>query len=107
MVVCGVISQYDGGLDQPELGPRFLHQLLYKRCRIEGVLARDYLHRMDEMLATVGPWVRDGSLRFEQSIIDGFERLPAVLGELFEGRHRGKVVVRDIDSQSGPVVGVR
>ena len=94
IVVCGVISQYDGQLDAPELGPRFLHHFLYQRCLMQGILARDYVHRMDEMLARVTPWVREGSLKFETTVLPGFERLPQALGELFEGRHRGKVLVQ-------------
>lgn len=93
IVICGVMSQYDGGLDAPELGPRFTHHFLYQRCRMQGILARDYLHRMDEMLRIVGPWVKRGEMTFEETRIQGFERLPATLGELFEGVHRGKVVV--------------
>jgi NADPH-dependent curcumin reductase CurA len=94
IVICGVISQYDGQLDAPELGPRFLHHFLYQRCRMQGILARDYMHRMDEMLRVLTPWVKDGSLKFETTVLQGFERLPQTLGELFEGRHRGKVLVQ-------------
>jgi NADPH-dependent curcumin reductase CurA len=94
IVVCGVISQYDGQLDEPELGPRFLHHFLYQRCRMQGILARDYTHRMDELLHRLAPWVADGSLKFEQTIVQGFDKLPQTLGELFDGIHQGKVLVR-------------
>lgn len=93
IVICGTISQYSGGLDQPEMGPRFLHHMLYQRATIQGMLARDYLHRMDEMLRIVGPWVRDGEIVFEQTIVPGFEQLPATLQRLFTGEHRGKLLV--------------
>ena len=62
IVICGTISQYSGGLDTPELGPRFLHHMLYQRATIQGMLARDYAHRMDEMLRVVGPMVQRGKL---------------------------------------------
>ena len=94
IVICGAISQYSGGLDEPELGPRLLHHLLYQRATIQGMLARDYLHRMDEMLRIVGPWVQAGEIVFEETIVDGFEHLPATLGRLFSGDHRGKMLVR-------------
>ncbi|GAA5176724.1 NADP-dependent oxidoreductase [Niveibacterium umoris] len=94
IVICGSISQYSGGLDAPELGPRFLHHLLYQRATIQGMLARDYLHRMDEMLRVVGPWVQRGEIVFEETCVDGFEQLPATLNRLFTGEHRGKLLVR-------------
>ena len=94
VIICGAISQYHGGLDHPEQGPRFLHHLLYQRATIQGILARDYSHRMDEMVAIVGPWVKNKEIVFEETIIDGFENLPDALNSLFEGRHVGKVLVR-------------
>ena len=93
IVICGAISQYSGQLDTPESGPRFLHHLLYQRATIQGMLARDYLHRMDEMLRVVGPMVQRGEIVFEQTVVQGFEQLPATLQSLFSGDHRGKLLV--------------
>ncbi len=94
IIICGAISQYHGGLDRPDQGPRFLHHLLYQRATIQGILARDYTARMDEMVAIVGPWVKNKEIVFEETIIDGFEKLPDALSSLFDGRHVGKVLVR-------------
>lgn len=94
IVICGSISQYSGGLDAPELGPRFLHHLLYQRATMQGMLARDYLHRMDELLRVVGPMLRAGEIHFEETIVPGFERLPHALQSLFTGDHRGKLLVQ-------------
>ncbi|MBX9685209.1 MAG: NADP-dependent oxidoreductase [Candidatus Obscuribacterales bacterium] len=94
IVICGSISQYDGALDAPELGPRFLHHLLFQRARVQGILARDYTHRMDEMLAIVAPWVKRGEIVFPETIVDGFEQLPDALNSLFEGKNLGKLLVR-------------
>jgi hypothetical protein len=93
IVICGAISQYSGGLDAPELGPRFLHHMLYQRATIQGMLARDYLHRMDEMLRVVGPMVQRGEIVFEETVVKGFEQLPATLQSLFTSDHRGKLIV--------------
>ena len=93
IVICGTISQYSGGLDNPELGPRFLHHMLYQRATIQGMLARDYVHRMDEMFNIVGPMVKAGKIKFEETIVHGFENLPATLNSLFTGDHRGKLLV--------------
>ncbi|TFW21689.1 NADP-dependent oxidoreductase [Duganella callida] len=94
IVICGQISQYSGGLEAPELGPRLLHHMLYQRATIQGMLARDYLHRMDEMIRIVAPWVRAGEIVFEETVIDGFEQLPSALNSLFTGDHRGKLLVK-------------
>ncbi|MBS2004427.1 MAG: NADP-dependent oxidoreductase [Cyanobacteria bacterium SZAS LIN-5] len=94
IIICGAISQYDGGLDQPEQGPRFLQHLLFQRATIQGILARDYTNRMEEMTKIVAPWVRNNEIVFEETVIDGFEKLPEALNSLFEGRNLGKLLVR-------------
>jgi NADPH-dependent curcumin reductase CurA len=38
--------------------------------------------------------LRDGRLRHEETIVDGFEQLPAALHRLFSGESTGKVLVR-------------
>jgi hypothetical protein len=88
------MSQYDGGLDKPDMGPRFLQHMLFKRATIQGILARDSKHRMDEMLSIVGPWVRNQEIVFEETFVDGFEKLPSALNSLFEGKSVGKLMVR-------------
>ena len=94
IVICGQMSQYSGGLDTPELGARFLHHVLYQRATIQGILARDYTARMAEMLRIVAPMVHSGTLKFEQTVLDGFERLPEALNQLFTGSQRGKLLVK-------------
>ncbi|MDN0083426.1 NADP-dependent oxidoreductase [Crenobacter sp. SG2305] len=94
IVICGAISQYDGGLDTPDLAPRFLQHMLFQRATIQGILARDFVHRMPEMVSQVAPWVKNGEIVFEETIVDGFEQLPAALGSLFEGGNLGKLLVR-------------
>jgi NADPH-dependent curcumin reductase CurA len=94
IVICGAIAQYDGGLDAPDLAPRFLQHMLFKRATIQGILARDYTARMGEMLEVVAPWVKRGEIVSQETFVDGFEQLPAALNSLFEGRNVGKLLVR-------------
>jgi NADPH-dependent curcumin reductase CurA len=94
IVICGQISQYSGALDVPELGPRFLHHVLYQRATIQGILARDFAHRTDEMLRMVAPMVRAGEIVLPETVIDGFAQLPHALNQLFTGQQLGKLLVR-------------
>ena len=94
VVICGQISQYNGQLDTPELGPRFLHHILYQRATIQGILARDFSHRMSEMIERVSPWLNDGSLVFQSTIAQGFDQLPNALTSLFDGANKGKLIVK-------------
>ena len=94
IIICGTISQYDGGLDHPDMGPRFLQHMLFKRATIQGILARDFTHRMPELRAHISPWVKNREIVFEATIIEGFSQLPNALGMLFEGKNIGKLLVK-------------
>lgn len=96
VVICGQISQYNGGLDAPELAPRFLHHVLYKRLTIQGVLARDYAARQGEVIAAMSAWLADGKLRAPETVVRGFERLPDALNSLFHGANTGKLIVEAV-----------
>lgn len=93
VVICGQISQYNHGLDSPDLGPRFLHIILYKRATIQGILARDFVHRMPEMLEEMAKWLKEGKLKFRETFEFGFEKLPSTLNGLFHGKNIGKMLV--------------
>lgn len=94
IVICGTISQYDGGLDHPDLAPRFLQHMLFKRATIQGILARDFNHRMPELRAQIAPWVKNQEIVFEETIVDGFSQLPSALSSLFDGKNMGKLLVK-------------
>jgi NADPH-dependent curcumin reductase CurA len=93
IVICGQMSQYNGGLDQPEMGPRFLHHVLYQRATIQGILARDFAHRIDEQHAALRPLLAQGKLRAMEHRVHGFEQLPQALQALFGSQPMGKTVV--------------
>jgi len=94
IIICGQISQYNGNLDEPELAPRFLHKILYTRATIQGILARDYVSRIPEMMPPMIKWLKEGKLKYEETVFEGFENLPKALNALFHGLNTGKLVVK-------------
>jgi NADPH-dependent curcumin reductase CurA len=51
----------------------------------------DYYDRWSEFLSEVTPLVRDGKIRFEETVMHGFDKLPEALAGLFKGVNIGKV----------------
>lgn len=68
-------------------------------CRgtIQGILVRDFDYRKQEMMDIVAPWVRSGKIKFEETIMHGFDVLPSALASLFEGKNIGKLIVKAKD----------
>jgi hypothetical protein len=94
IIICGQISQYNGALDKPNLGPRMFHHVLYKRATIQGILVTDYVTGLDKMVEQMLQWLEDGKLKYHETVVDGFENLPNALCSMMKGANVGKMYVR-------------
>ena len=92
VVACGAISQYNA--TEPPPGPRNMSYVVTKRLRIEGFIVIDHFDRYPAFLAEVGPWVRDGSVRYRETVLDGLEHAPEALVGLLTGENIGKMLVK-------------
>ncbi|MEE3054996.1 MAG: NADP-dependent oxidoreductase [Planctomycetota bacterium] len=92
IVVCGMISQYNA--IEPPPGPRNLGNLLIHRARMEGFIVLDYFLRASEAIEALGAWVSEGRLRYRVHVVEGLEEAPAALNYLFDGRNKGKLVIK-------------
>jgi len=67
--------------------------VVYKFLHIQGFLIGDFAPRFQEGMAQLGIWLREDRLRYSETIVKGFDRLPAAFIGLFEGRNEGKMLV--------------
>ena len=95
VVVCGQISQYN--LEEPELAPRNLWNLITKQARIEGFLVFNFVNDHEIARARLAAWVRNGSLKYREDIVDGFEHAPRAFIGLMNGANFGKLLVKMSD----------
>ena len=92
IAVCGMIAAYNS--TEPPAAPRNLAMVIAKRLRIQGLLVTDFEDMKKDFVAEVGGWLRDGSLKYEETVTEGLEgTLDAFLG-LFSGANTGKAVVK-------------
>ena len=93
VVICGQISQYN--LENPEVGPRFLWNLITKRARIEGFLVSDFAAHHAEALIQMGEWVQQGKLKYRETIAEGgIAAAPAAFISMLKGGNIGKQLVK-------------
>ncbi len=92
IVICGQISQYN--LTRPEMGPRFLWQLIVKRARIEGFLVGDFAERYEAGLQEMASWLADERIRYREDIAEGIEQAPEAFIGLLQGRNHGKQLIK-------------
>lgn len=90
--VCGQISQYN--LEKPEMGPRMLGMLIVKRARVEGFLIFDYAARYAEGLERLSKWLREGKLKYRETVAEGIENAPKAFIGMLRGENIGKQLVK-------------
>lgn len=92
IVICGTASI--SNWEPWPSGPRVERHLLNKAARMQGFLVWDYEHRYEEAISKLACWVRSGSLRYREEILDGMVAAPDAIAGLYRGENFGKRVIR-------------
>ncbi|MBM4185913.1 MAG: NADP-dependent oxidoreductase [Gemmatimonadetes bacterium] len=92
VAICGLISQYNA--TDPGHGLRNVRDILTRRLTVRGFIVSDHGARRDAFLAEMREMIGAGAMRWTETIVDGFERMPEAFLGLFSGANLGKMVVR-------------
>lgn len=90
--LCGQISLYNA--TETPTGPRLQPMLLTRSVLMQGFIVGNYSDRFSEGSKQLAQWVKDGKLTFEETIVEGFDKLPEAFIGLFHGENKGKMVVK-------------
>ncbi len=89
--LCGQISLYNS--TETPVGPRLQPMLLTRSVLMQGFIIGNYQSLFPEGIAYLAKWVKEGKLKFTETIIHGFDQLPTALLGLFKGENTGKMIV--------------
>ncbi|MBZ9787304.1 NADP-dependent oxidoreductase [Psychroflexus sp. CAK57W] len=91
-VVCGAISVYN----KTELPKSTSVQpfLIKKSSSMQGFVIFDYKDRHPEGIQQLAEWLKEGKLHYEETIQEGFDNIPQAFLDLFEGKNKGKMLVK-------------
>ena len=92
VAVCGQISQYNDR--SRDIGPRPLTEILVKQLRVEGFIVSRWASRFPEGRRQMAIWLKEGRLRYRETIYEGLENAPRAFIGLFQGENLGKALVR-------------
>lgn len=95
--VCGLVANYNA-VSAPESATSlawFMSQVLTRSLTVHGFIQDEFTatHRAD-FVRDMGGWLRDGSVRYREDVVDGLERAPAAFRGLLRGENVGKLLVR-------------
>jgi NADPH-dependent curcumin reductase CurA len=92
VALCGSLSQYER--TGPTPGPSNLFQATANDLTLRGFRGSSYVHLMGDVQREVAGWLREGRLRYRESIVEGLDRAPQALVGLLSGATIGKTLVR-------------
>ena len=91
-VNCGAISIYN----EPEQ-PKSLsvHTFLIKTSSsMQGFVVSDMADKFPQGIQQLATWLAEGKLHAQETIKEGFDNIPQAFLDLFEGKNKGKMIVK-------------
>jgi NADPH:quinone reductase len=89
--ICGQISQYNAAKAEP--GVRPYSYLLTKQARAEGFIVTQFADRFAEGVAQMTEWLKQGKLKYRETVMEGFENIPRAFIGVLRGDNIGKMIV--------------
>ena len=89
--ICGMIEGYNA---TAPMSFRFIQRIIAARISLKGFIVLDYLPRMSEFYAEMGPWVASGAVKSRETVVEGLENMPDAFLGLFKGTNTGKMLVK-------------
>jgi hypothetical protein len=65
-----------------------------KRIRMQGFIVVDFIDMREQFLADMTQWVKDGRVKWEETVENGVENAPKAFLNLFSGANIGKMLVK-------------
>ncbi len=93
IIIVGTVS-LSGTFDQPDMGERFLRQVLVSRATMTGFLVFDHLDRYGQAREELAALADAGNLKFNTDFMNGIESMPAAFLRLMHSQNFGKQLVR-------------
>ena len=90
--LCGQIALYNS--TEIPMGPRLQPILLTKSVLMQGFIVGNYQSQFPEGIQQLSAWLREGKLKYKETIVQGFHQLPSALLGLFKGDNTGKMIVQ-------------
>jgi len=97
VVLCGAISAYNN--PEGDIGPRIQWKFITTSSMMKGFTLGDYAHDFKTGAQDLGKWLQEGKLKYEETIVEGFEKTPEAFLGLFEGSNLGKQLVKVADPE--------
>ncbi len=92
VAVCGMISGYNEAGSRTVV--RNLSNIIYGGITIRGFSGPEYMHLAGEFMQKMTGWLKEGRIKYRETIVNGIEAAPEAMIGLMQGRNIGKMLVK-------------
>lgn len=92
IINCGAIAHYNA--TSVPVGPRVEPMLIKKSALMKGFIVSNYEEKFPEAVKQLAQWLGEGKLEHSETIVKGFDNIPQAFLDLFEGKNKGKMIVK-------------
>ncbi|RXQ95787.1 NADP-dependent oxidoreductase [Ancylomarina salipaludis] len=92
IIVCGAISLYNA--TSVPMGPRVQPILIKNSVLMQGFIVSNYMEKFAQAIPQLAQWLAEGKLKSTETLVEGFENTPQAFIDLFEGKNKGKMLVK-------------
>ena len=92
IALCGAIATYNDA--EPRPGPRNLSMAIGLGLRLQGFIVSHYAQARNDFIRDVSGWIKEGRVKYEETVFDGIERAGEAFQGLFTGANTGKMLVK-------------
>jgi len=92
IIICGAISVYNNTSVPKSISVQPF--LVKNSALMQGFIVNDYAPKFQEALQQLSTWLVEGKLTYTETIVEGFDQIPQAFIDLFDGKNKGKMVVK-------------
>jgi NADPH-dependent curcumin reductase CurA len=89
---CGAISVYNNTEAPKSISVQPF--LVKKSSLMQGFIVTDYADKNKEAIQQLSEWLQQEKLHYTETIKEGFDQIPQAFLDLFEGKNKGKMIVK-------------
>jgi NADPH-dependent curcumin reductase CurA len=90
IIMCGAISEYN----EPGPGLKHIFRIVSHKVRMQGFIVSDHFDMMPAFAADMAGWLKDGKIKYRETVVEGIENMPKALVGLFRGENFGKLIAK-------------
>jgi NADPH-dependent curcumin reductase CurA len=92
MVICGAISVYNNTKLPKSVSVQPF--LIKNSALMQGFIVSNFQDKFPEAIKALSIWLAEDKLTYSETIVEGFENIPQAFIDLFDGKNKGKMVVK-------------